>query len=202
MPRRPRVYTPKGVPGFRADHFPGVGRARKAGFMMLWKTLWKSNLHPSSCRSLLLLLCLAMFAVCPAAAQKGVFGTLTAVFAPSDNGYSSYGTAGAGVGLYDTLLRGGPLGLGFEVRGLGAPGTYELVAGGRLAFRGRRFRPYGVALAGLEGQRSGLQSTSSHFGYQVGGGLDVSQGRWVDWRAVDVTGGQLLTVSTGIVLRF
>lgn len=140
--------------------------------------------------------------MCPAAAQKGVFGTLTAVFAPSGNGYSSYGTAGAGLGLYDTLLRGGPMGLGFEVRGLAAPSTYELVAGGRLAFTGRKFRPYGVVLLGLEGQRNGLQSTSSQFGYQAGGGLDISQGRWVDWRAIDIKGGQLLTVSTGLVVRF
>jgi hypothetical protein len=137
-----------------------------------------------------------------APAQKGLFGTLTAVFARSGNGYSSYGTAGVGVGFYDTLLRGGPLGLGVEVRGLGAPSTYELVAGGRVGVNGRRFRPYGVVLAGLEGQRNGFQSTSSQFGYQVGGGLDISQGRWIDWRAVDITGGQLLTVSTGIVVRF
>ncbi len=144
----------------------------------------------------------ALGGMCPAAAQKGVFGTLTAVFAPSGNGYSSYGTAGAGLGLYDTLLRGGPMGLGFEVRGLAAPSTYELVAGGRLAFTGRKFRPYGVVLLGLEGQRNGLQSTSSQFGYQAGGGLDISQGRWVDWRAIDIKGGQLLTVSTGLVVRF
>ena len=138
----------------------------------------------------------------PVLAQKGLFGTLTAVFAPSGDSYSSYGTAGAGVGLYDTLLRGGPVALGFEVRGLAAPSTYELVAGGRLAYTGRKFRPYGVLLAGLEGQRNGLQSTASHFGYQAGGGLDISQGRWIDWRAIDVTGGQLLTVSTGLVVRF
>ena len=137
-----------------------------------------------------------------ASAQKAVFGTLTAVFAPSDNGYTSYGTAGLGVGIYDTLLRGGRVALGFEVRGLAAPSTYELMAGGRLAITGRKFRPYGVALVGLEGQRNGLQSTSSQVGYQVGGGLDVSQGRWIDWRAVDVTGGQLLTLSTGVAVRF
>lgn len=138
----------------------------------------------------------------PARAQKGAFGTLTAVFAPSGNGYSSYGTAGLGVGLYDTLLRGGPVGLGFEVRGLAAPSTYELMAGGRLAVNGRKFRPYGVVLVGLEGQRNGFDSTSSQFGYQVGGGLDISQGQWIDWRTVDITGGQLLTVSTGVVVRF
>ena len=142
------------------------------------------------------------FAVRPADAQKGVFGTLTAVFAPSGNGYSSYGTAGLGVGLYDTLMRGGAVGVGIEVRGLAAPSTYELMAGGRLAFMGRKFRPYGVALVGLEGQRNGLQSTNSQFGYQVGGGLDISQGRWIDWRALDITGGQLLTASTGVVARF
>jgi hypothetical protein len=139
---------------------------------------------------------------CPARAQKGVFGTLTAVFAPSGSGYSSYGTAGAGVGLYDTFLKGGPVGLGFEVRGLAAPSTYELMAGGRLAINGKKFRPYGVVVLGLEGQRNGFQSTGSQFGYQVGGGLDISQGRWFDWRAVDITGGQLLTVSTGVVVRF
>ena len=138
----------------------------------------------------------------PAEAQKGVYGTLTAVFAPSGESYSSYGTAGLGVGLYDTLLHGGPVALGFEVRGLAAPSTYELVAGGRLALNGRKFRPYGVVMAGLEGQRSGFQSTSSQFGYQAGAGLDISQGRWVDWRAFDITGGQLLTVSTGLVVRF
>lgn len=135
-------------------------------------------------------------------AQKGIFGTLTAVFAPSGQGYSSYGTAGGSVGVYDTFLHGGPVGLGFEVRGLGAPSTYELVAGGRLAIRGRRFRPYAVVLGGLEGQRNGLSSTTSHVGWQVGGGLDVSQGRWIDWRAFDVTGGELLTLSTGVVVRF
>ena len=144
----------------------------------------------------------AVLETAPAMAQKGVFGALTAVFAPSASGYQSYGTAGAGVGLYDTLLRGGPVGVGFEVRGLAAPSTYELMAGGRLVVSGRRFRPYGVVLVGLEGQRNGLQSTSSQVGYQVGGGLDISQGRWFDWRAVDVTGGQLLTVSTGVVVRF
>ena len=138
----------------------------------------------------------------PASAQKGVFGTLTAVFAPSGSGYSSYGTAGAGVGLYDTLLKGGPVGLGFEVRGLAAPSTYELMAGGRLAYNGRKFRPYGVIVVGLEGQRNGLQSTGSQLGYQAGGGLDISQGRWIDWRAVDITGGELLTASTGVVVRF
>ncbi len=138
-----------------------------------------------------------------ARAQKGVFGTLTAVFAPTGgSGYTSYGTAGVGFGVYDTLLRGGPLALGVEVRGLAAPSTYELMAGGRVAFTGRKFRPYGVVLAGVEGQRSGLQSTSSQFGYQVGGGLDISQGRWIDWRTVDITGGQLLTISTGVVVRF
>ncbi len=138
----------------------------------------------------------------PAQAQKGVFGTLTAVFAPSDNSYASYGTAGLGVGLYDTLLRGGPVGLGFEVRGLAAPSTYELTAGGRLALNGRKFRPYGVVLVGLEGQRNGLQSTSSQVGYQAGGGLNISQGKWIDWRAVDITGGELLALSTGLVVRF
>jgi multisubunit Na+/H+ antiporter MnhB subunit len=138
----------------------------------------------------------------PARAQKGVFGTLTAVFAPSGSGYSSYGTAGAGVGLYDTFLKGGPVGVGFEVRGLAAPSTYELMAGGRLAVNGKKFRPYGVLVLGLEGQRNGFQSTSSQFGYQAGGGLDISQGRWFDWRAVDITGGELLTVSTGLVVRF
>ena len=138
----------------------------------------------------------------PAAAQKGVFGTLTAVFAPSGDGYSSYGTAGLGVGLYNTVLRGGPVGLGIEVRGLAAPATYELMAGGRMAFTSRRFRPYGVLLVGLEGQRNGIDSTSSRIGYQVGGGVDVSQGRWIDWRAVDITGGRLLTASTGVVVRF
>ena len=138
----------------------------------------------------------------PAQAQKGVFGTLTAVFAPSGNTYASYGTAGLGVGVYDTLLRGGPLGLGFEVRGLAAPSTYELMAGGRLAWNGRKIRPYGVVLVGFEGQRNGLQSTTSQVGYQAGGGLDISQGRWLDWRAIDVTGGELLTVSTGVAVRF
>jgi hypothetical protein len=137
-----------------------------------------------------------------ATAQKGVYGTLTAVFAPSGDGYSSYGTAGAGVGLYDTFLTGGPIALGIDVRGLAAPSTYELMGGGRLAYRGRKFRPYAVAVFGLEGQRNGFQSTSSQFAYQVGGGLDISQGRYIDWRALDITGGQLLTVSTGIVLRF
>lgn len=147
-------------------------------------------------------LVLAVSAAVHAEAQKGVYGTLSAVFAPSGKSYSSYGTAGLGVGLYDTFLTGGPLAVGFEVRGLAAPSTYELMAGGRVAGRGRKFRPYGVFLLGLEGQRNGLQSTSSEFGYQAGGGLDVSQGRWLDWRVVDVTGGELLTVSTGVVLRF
>lgn len=144
----------------------------------------------------------AAFGAQAAEAQKGVFGTLTAVFAPSGNGYSSYGTAGLGVGIYDTLLRGGPVAVGFEVRGLAAPSTYELMAGGRLVIAGRKFRPYGVVLVGLEGQRNGTQSTSSQVGYQAGGGLDISQGRWIDWRAVDITGGQLLTASTGVVVRF
>ena len=144
----------------------------------------------------------AVWSACPAVAQKGVFGTLTAVFAPSGNGYSSYGTAGAGAGAFDTLLKGGPVRLGIEVRGLAAPSTYELMAGGRLAFNGRRFRPYGVVVVGLEGQRNGLQTTGSQVGYQAGGGLDISQGKWIDWRAVDVTGGQLLTASTGVVVRF
>ncbi len=76
------------------------------------------------------------------------------------------------------------------------------MGGGRLAFNGRKFRPYAVAVFGLEGQRNGMQSTSSQFGYQAGGGLDVSQGRWIDWRVVDVTGGELLTVSTGVVVKF
>lgn len=137
-----------------------------------------------------------------AEAQKGLYGTLSAVFAPSGNSYSSYGTAGLGVGLYDTLLHGGPVGLALDVRGLAAPSTYELMAGGRLAWNGRRFRPYGVLLVGLEGQRNGFNSTSSQVGYQAGGGLDLSQGRWIDWRAIDITGGQLLTVSTGLVVRF
>lgn len=149
-----------------------------------------------------LMLAGAAFSAPPAHAQKGVFGTLTAVFAPSGKGYSSYGTAGAGVGLYDTFLKGGPIGLGFEVRGLAAPSTYELMAGGRVAINGRHFRPYGVLLVGLEGQRNGFQSTGSEFGYQVGGGLDISQGRWIDWRAIDITGGELLTASTGVVVRF
>ncbi len=138
----------------------------------------------------------------PAQAQKGVFGTLTAVFAPSGSSYASYGTAGLGVGVYDTLLKGGPVGVGFEVRGLAAPSTYELMAGGRLAWNGHRFRPYGVVLGGLEGQRNGLQSTASQVSYQAGGGLDISQGKWIDWRAVDITGGALLTLSTGLVVRF
>lgn len=138
----------------------------------------------------------------PAVGQKAVFGTLSAVFAPGANGYSSYGTAGLGVGLYDTFLRGGPVGIAFEVRGLAAPSTYEFMAGGRLAITGRRFRPYGVAVVGLEGQRDGLTSTSSAVGFQAGGGLDVSQGRWIDWRTVEITGGELLTVSTGLVVRF
>ena len=151
---------------------------------------------------LALVLGIAAVAGPTARAQKGIFGTLTAVFAPSTSGYQSYGTAGLGVGVYDTFLSGGPIGIGFEVRGLAAPSTYELMAGGRVAIRGRRFRPYGLILAGLEGQRNGFQSTNSEFGYQIGGGLDISQGRWVDWRAIDITGGKLLTVSTGIVLRF
>lgn len=143
-----------------------------------------------------------LFAAVPGRAQKGVYGTLTAVFAPSGNGYSSYGTAGLGVGIYDTLLTGGPIAVGFEVRGLAAPSTYELMAGGRVAGRGRKLRPYGVLMVGLEGQRNGFESTDSQFGYQVGGGLDVSQGKWIDWRVIDVTGGTLLNVSTGVVVRF
>lgn len=150
----------------------------------------------------LLVLALSFSSAIPALAQAGVYGTLTAVFAPSSNGYSSYGTAGLGLGLYDTFLKGGPVAVGFDVRGLAAPSTYELMGGGRIAYRGRKFRPYGLAVFGLEGQRNGLQSTSSQFGYQVGGGFDVSQSRYIDWRVVDITGGQLLTVSTGIVVKF
>ncbi len=48
----------------------------------------------------------------------------------------------------------------------------------------------------------GIQSTGSQFSYQVGGGLDISQARWIDWRAVDLTGGALLVASTGVVVRF
>ena len=153
-------------------------------------------------------------------AQIGIYGTLTATHinnptttqsnaANATN--TSYWTTGGTIGIYDDFLHLGPLSLGPDLRYSGASGAKYGLGGARLALHPPilPFKPYVEALIGGASASDIYNLRTSAFTYEVLGGVDYTLIPHVDFRAIEIGGGQisdqkrsLLTVSSGLVVRF
>lgn len=157
-----------------------------------------------------------------AGAQAGVYGQLTAAKLSAANTAWMYGPT---VGLYyDYGL--GPVAAGLDVRGsfLGrgntnGAGSDESLKTGLVGVRVAvtphvlPFKPYAEALGGFGsltvGQGS-ARTSSTHFAYELLGGLDLTFLPRLDWRVVEFSYGRFSglgdsfapkTLSTGLVFR-
>ncbi|RXH56368.1 hypothetical protein [Granulicella sibirica] len=153
-------------------------------------------------------------------AQIGVYGELSATHIKNPNngvstsanlGDNNYWTTGGTVGVYDDFFHLGPLSLGPDLRFSGASGAKFGLGGARLAFHPPIFpiKPYVEALVGGISASNLTNTKSSTLTYEVLGGIDYTLIPHVDFRAIEIGGGQLsdasrsmLTVSTGLVVRF
>jgi len=164
-------------------------------------------------RSLLLVLAATLLLPQALHAQLAIYGAGTGASLSNANTNWAYGGLG---GIYK---QGGHLGsiinLGADLRGtfLSREGFhyYTGAAGPRLAIKPHviPLDPYIEGLIGVASYNSGNGSSSStHFNYQVVGGLDLTILPHVDWRLVDVAYSgvaeqsiKAVTFSTGLVLR-
>ena len=143
--------------------------------------------------------------------------------------YASFFTSGVGGGVTFNFLPVGPVKLGLDFRGSTRPGTVgadTAMAGFRVGFNPPliRLKPYVQASGGYLATRTVNVSTSSAGGtfnnkyaaWEILGGLDVPLAPFVDFRVIEVGGGQgidvlgasntpnvsLFTVNTGLVVHF
>jgi hypothetical protein len=156
------------------------------------------------------ILSLLFFTLPPVQAQIAVYAGFTG--APINNGSisSAYGPL---VGLY--AQTGSHIMFGGDVRGsfLTRNGFnyFTGAAGPRLAFKPPilPLRPYIEGLFGIAGIKNGNNdSSSTHFNYQIAGGIDATIFPHVDWRVIEFdysamsgapTSASMFT--TGLVLR-
>ena len=148
--------------------------------------------------------------------------------------YTSFTTAGFGGGVTFGLLPVGPLRVGFDLRGSTKPGTNgtdTAMAGIKLGLHLPllRVKPYVQGSVGYLATRSNNVSTSGpsntaaggtfgnqYIAYEILGGVDVPIAPFIDFRLIELGGGQglavalsssnsnasLFTVNTGIVVHF
>jgi hypothetical protein len=142
----------------------------------------------------------------------------------------SHFTPGFGLGATFGFLPIGPIHLGLDVRGSSKPGNDGsdlILVGPRLAAKlpGLRLKPYLQASAGYLRTRTtlvssplpaGTQETSTYAAYEIIGGLDYPLLPILDFRVIELGGGQgvsafdsgdghntsLFTVNSGLVLHF
>ena len=168
-----------------------------------------------------LILVLALLVTAKAKAQVGIYGTFTGTHVgdgPFLSTSSGFWTLGGGVGVYDDFTHFGPLHLGADLRGTflnsGGHKLNSVLGGVRLAVKPPvlPIKPYLQASvgAGSTNAATGSSATSSGVQYQFFGGLDLTFFPRLDWRMVEVGGGQLhanganytvTSIGTGIVFR-
>ncbi len=187
-------------------------------------------------------LLLAPLAALPASAQLvSIYGTynptrtsnvqsgLLTTSAGFQEEYTTYWSRGFGGGVTFGLIPLGPIHIGFDVRASTKPGNN----GADLALAGLRvglklpiltLKPYVQGSVGYLGTRTpnlsnvggGGTYTTSYVAYEILGGIDMPIIHFVDFRLVEIGGGQginyfgptgsqnatLLTISTGLVVHF
>ena len=156
---------------------------------------------------LLLLTALLFFLPLAAQAQTGVYGEFSgAGLGVGDKVY------GGTFGLYSDAIHAAVVSLGFDVRGEFLTGNGQSLNSGlgglRLAAHPQvlPLKPYVEALGGV-GHADTVLGSSTHAEYRIAGGVDWTIFPRIDWRVVEVSGGDSTgnvsptVISTGIVLR-
>ncbi len=157
--------------------------------------------------ALLLVLTLTL-AAGKASAQVAVYGMGSGAFLGSGSSSGGFSSFGYTVGLYDDLVRLGPLKLGGDVRYLqgtssGSNNHQNKVRGGLLGPRLSLalplvpFKPYLQAEVGDVATNYGtLSNLPNSFAYQIQGGLDFTVFPHLDLRA-EYAGGQIRDYGSG-----
>jgi hypothetical protein len=143
--------------------------------------------------------------------------------------YTNFWTSGIGGGVTVNFLPVGPIKVGFDLRGSTRPGTTgadTAMAGLKVAFTPPliHIKPYVQASGGYVATRTVNVSTGSngttfnnqYAAWEILGGVDIPLAPFLDLRAVEVGGGQgvsvlgssnspnvsLFTINSGLVLHF
>jgi hypothetical protein len=159
-------------------------------------------------------LALLLFSPAVAHSQVAVYGGFSGAFISHGSTDWAYGPV---VGIYkQTGYAANVIAIGGDIRGtfLSRNGFnyYTGAAGPRFAFKAPilPFRPYVEGLIGVASFNNGNgTSSSTHFNYQVAGGLDTTIVPHLDWRMLEfnysaVSGDSInaKTLTTGLVIRF
>ncbi len=159
-----------------------------------------------------LLLAAALFAFAGSArAQVAVYANFEANELRQTNSFLYGGT----FGLYDDFYKLGPLRFGADIRGSsqssGDVNYVKILGGLRVAAKPPilPIKPYAQISAGPERENAGSMKGSYHVGYEVNGGVDLTFLPHLDWRVVEIGGGNFgspaenqFHIATGLVLRF
>lgn len=149
-------------------------------------------------------------------AQRGVYVNFEAEHVGSSAGASDQWVYGPQFGFQSVIGHAGPLYLGWNLQGsILSHGDAKLNSGMAGLYLTANthvipFRPYIEALAGVGGYNYGQkQSITNSFQYTVNGGLFSTILPHVDWRVIEVGGGELTShnnnlfhLSTGVMVRF
>lgn len=165
--------------------------------------------------------------------SSGRFGNVATGSIASASGfqeqYASFFTSGVGGGVTFNFLPVGPVKLGLDFRGSTRPGTVgadTAMAGFKVGFNPPliRLKPYVQASGGYLATRTVNVSTglvgrtfdNKYAAWEILGGLDIPLAPFVDFRVIEVGGGQgidvlggsntpnvsLFTINSGLVVHF